>query len=134
MGDMKGSMPYSYKCQLRKIFSVLLILFLGGCATVTKVDRVGTTLPALASKCQVDVIEKTALPLKYEMIGKIETHIQGNIFFGGVVRTNDEGYKELRAKACELGGNAVVIDDSMESSSAEMRHVHIWARVLIIPK
>ncbi|MFZ6770663.1 hypothetical protein ACO0LM_26705 [Undibacterium sp. Di26W] len=81
----------------------------------------------------VDVLEKPALPVSFEVVGKIETHIKGNIFFGGVVRANDEGYKELRAKACAMGGNAVVIDDLIESSAAEMRHIHIWARVLVIP-
>ncbi|MFZ6656894.1 hypothetical protein [Undibacterium sp. TJN19] len=119
---------------LRTFFVFFLIFQLSGCATVSKVETVGDIQPVLADKCQIEIIDKSALPIGSKIIGNIETHIKGNIFFGGVVRTNDEGYKELRIKSCALGGNAVVIDDVIESSAAEMRHIHIWARVLIIPK
>lgn len=120
--------------QLRTPAIILSIFSLTACATTTQVETLGRVHPALENTCKIDILEKSALPAGFETIGKLETHIKGNIFFGGVVRTNDEGYKELRTKVCALGGNAVVIDDLIESSSAEMRHVHIWARALIIPK
>ena len=125
---------HRFAAQLRTYFVFILLIQLIGCATISKVETVGDSQPALADKCQIEIIDKSALPIGSKIIGNIETHIKGNIFFGGVVRTNDEGYKELRTKACALGGNAVVIDDLIESSAAEMRHIHIWARALIIPK
>lgn len=112
----------------------LTAFFLGGCVNITKIVTEGKTQSPLSEDCVVDIIEKNKLPDNFETLGSIETHIKGNIFFGGVVRTNDEGFKELRKKTCLLGGNAVVIDDSMEIASVEMRHVHIWARVLRVAK
>ena len=66
----------------------------------------------------------------YEVIGKIESHIEKNLFFGGKAKLEDEAYKELRLKACGLGGDAVIIDDSIETSAAETSHVHVWATVI----
>lgn len=108
------------------VFTSLIV----GCSTVTQVNRVGSSLPSYDQDCKVEVFNKSLMPPKYETIGKIETHIQRNIFFGGETHTNDDGTKELRRKVCALGGNGVVIDDSIETSAAEMRHVHIWARAL----
>ncbi|MBY0572297.1 MAG: hypothetical protein K2P84_01335 [Undibacterium sp.] len=123
---------------MKSYFPTLTILMfvslVSACSTITHVEQIGNNKTPLEKDCEVTVIEKTKLLATYEVLGKIETHIKGNIFFGGSVKTNDEGYKELRAKSCALGGNAFVIDDSMETSSAEMRHVHIWARVFNIPK
>ncbi len=119
---------------IRLLLIVSLSSLLVACSTVTRVEAIGSNRIALNKDCQVSILEKSKLPDSYETLGKIETHIKGNIFLGGSVKTNDEGYKELRAKTCALGGNASVIDDSMETSSAEMRHVHIWARVLNIPE
>jgi hypothetical protein len=114
-----------------RLFIALIISFLAtACSTVTHTDSIGAPQASLDETCKVEIFTKLAMPQQYEVIGKIETHIKRNIFFGGSVRTEDEGYQELRVKACKLGGNAVVIDDSIETSSAEMRHVHIWARVL----
>ncbi len=53
-----------------------------------------------------------------------------NFFFGGKVQLEDEAFKELRIKACELGGDGVIIDDSIETSVSEMTHVHVWATVI----
>jgi hypothetical protein len=107
-----------------------LCSLIGGCSTVTQVDQLGSQRPPRTVDCQVEIFDKSTVPTRYETLGAIETHIAGNFFFGGVVRADNEGAKELRKKACALGGNAVVIDDSMESASAEMHHVHIWARVI----
>ncbi|MFZ6734633.1 hypothetical protein ACO0LG_22070 [Undibacterium sp. Ji42W] len=127
-------MIYFSSSQLRTVVIVFSMLAFTGCATTTKVETVGAQRLALENTCKVEILEKSALPPSAITIGKLETHIKGNIFFGGVVRTNDEGYKELRTKVCALGGNAVVVDDLIESSAAEMRHIHIWARALLIPK
>ena len=42
----------------------------------------------------------------------------------------DEAYEELKEKACGLGGEGVIIDDFIESSAAEMSHVHVWATAI----
>jgi hypothetical protein len=65
----------------------------------------------------------------YKVVAQIESHIQRDIFLGGKVSLRDDAYKELRSKACQLGGDVVRIDDSLESSAAEMSHVHVWATV-----
>lgn len=76
------------------------------------------------------VIRDKTLPAgPYEVIGKIESHLERDYFFGGTVRLQDQ-YKELRQKACQLGGDVVVIQDYIESDAAEMSHVHVWATVL----
>lgn len=69
----------------------------------------------------------------FETLGKIESHIAKNFFFGGKAQLDDEGYKELRTKACGIGGNAVIIDDHMQSSVSEMTHLHVWATVVRLP-
>lgn len=127
-------MIYFSSLLIRAIVIIFSMFAFAGCATTTKVETLGAQRPALENTCKVDILAKSALPSDAVTLGKLETHIKGNIFFGGVVRTNDEGYKELRIKVCSLGGNAVVIDDLIESSAAEMRHIHIWARALLIPK
>ena len=57
-----------------------------------------------------------------------------NLFFGGKVQLEDEAFKELKRKACSLGGDAVLIDDYIESSASEMTHVHVWATVVKFTK
>ena len=66
----------------------------------------------------------------YQAIAKVESHISKNMFFGGKASLTDDAYKELRAKACQLGGEAILIEDSIETGAAEMTHVHVWATVL----
>ena len=43
---------------------------------------------------------------------------------------DNEVYKELSLKACSLGGDAVIIDDCIQSSVSEMTHIHVWATVI----
>jgi hypothetical protein len=71
--------------------------------------------------------------VSFETLGKIESHIAQNFFFGGQARLEDEGYRELRTKACGIGGNAVVIDDHIQTSVSEMTHLHVWATVIRLP-
>ena len=110
-------------------------LVLCGCSTATQVERIGPQRPADPANCAVVVLERTESPgPSSEVIGKVESHIQRNFFFGGKVSLKEDAYKELRAKACELGGDLVHIDDALESSAAEMSHVHVWATVYRSPR
>jgi hypothetical protein len=110
---------------------LLLILVLSSCSTTTKVDQLGSSNLAKPVNCEIKFFKKMTPPTEpYETLGKVETHIQKNFFFGGKVHLEDDAFQELRIKACHLGGNGVIIDDYVESSAAEMSHVHVWARVL----
>ena len=122
---MKLSLSY---CDLAVIFFSLI--FLSACATTTKVDNLGTTYQAKDKNCEIQFFKDEKPQKKYELIGEIESHIKKNLFFGGKVQLEDEAFKELRIKACSLGGDAVIIDDSVETSVSEMTHVHVWATVV----
>ena len=121
--------------QTGKIFTLLsVVTFLFGCSTTTKVDKINPVHQPNKSDCEI-AFHKDTKPLEpYAIVGKIESHIKKNLFFGGTAELEDEAYKELRLKACELGGNSVVIDDYVETAAAEMSHVHVWATVLKLPK
>ena len=105
---------------------------LAGCATSTRVDPLAPNLAARTGRCDVNVIDRGGVvPLGHAAIARIESHIERNFFFGGRVTLLDEAYKELRVKACEIGGDQVRVDDFMESAAAEMTHVHVWATVFM---
>lgn len=111
------------------------MLALSSCSTTTKVVQLGSSYPANPENCEIIFFQKTTPPTEpYETIGKVETHLQKNFFFGGKVRLEDDARRELCLKACHLGGNAVIVDDYVESSASEMSHVHAWARVLRVSK
>jgi len=108
-----------------------MCLFLASCGTTTRVEKIGArAYPAKPAGCDIAIYKDEKLIKPFSVIGQIDAHIKKNIFWGGVVQLEDEGYKELKKKACQLGGDAVVIDDYMESSAAELTHVHIWATVI----
>jgi hypothetical protein len=110
--------------------ALLAMAQLAGCATATTVTPLGPQLAARTGNCDVNVIDRGgSVPTGHAAIAKIESHIERNLFFGGRVTLLDEAYKELRAKACQLGGDQVRVDDFMESAAAEMTHVHVWATV-----
>jgi hypothetical protein len=115
----------------RRLLGYLVLAHaLSACSTTTKVDPLGAKHPPGAGTCEIVFFEKARPPnASYESIGKVETHVQKNLFFGGRVNLKD-AFEELRSKACGLGGNAVIVDDYVESAAAEMSHVHVWARVL----
>ncbi len=115
-------------CKLLILLTPILIL--SACATTTKVDNLNTAYQAKAKDCEIQFYKDDHPQKKYEMIGKVESHIKKNVFFGGQVQLEDEAFKELRIKACGLGGDAVIIDDSIETSVSEMTHVHVWATVI----
>ncbi len=109
---------------------LLGLCLLSACSTTTTVQSTGTAHPSGPENCDVAIVEDNSQPLgKYEVLGKVETHLHHNIFLGGGMSLQD-AYPELRAKACQLGGNAVLIDDHVLSSAAEMRYLHVWARVV----
>lgn len=110
--------------------SLALIVLLLACATTTNVDILNSSYQTKDKDCEIQFYKDAKPQRNYETIGKIESHIKKNIFFGGKVELEDEAFQELRIKACELGGDAVIIDDSIESSGSEMTHVHVWATVI----
>lgn len=123
--DLEGGMKI---CWL--LLSILLLAIITGCSTTSKVTKLGDADPISVERCEVQIVEKASPPiLPYETLGNIETHVQRNLFFGGRASLGD-AYDELRAKACQLGGNVVIIDDHLESSASEFSHVHLWATVL----
>ncbi|MES9903498.1 MAG: hypothetical protein ABW168_12595 [Sedimenticola sp.] len=112
----------------------LTIIILSGCATTTKVEKTNFSSQPKEQNCEI-VFYKDSKPSEpYTIVGKVESHIKKNLFFGGTVQLEDEAYTELRTKACGLGGDFVIIDDYIETSAAEMSHVHVWATVLKLPK
>lgn len=119
------------KLSSRKLLMFLTsILLLTACATTTNVDNLDSTYKAKEKDCELKFYQDEKPNNPYKIIGKIESHIKKNFFFGGKVQLEDEAYKELRLKACGLGGDAVIIDDSIETSVSEMTHVHVWATVI----
>ena len=124
------------KVSVIRLLGLLLSMpALTSCSTTTKVDPFGSSYPANPENCEIKFFKKMTPPTEpYETLGKIETHLQKNFFFGGKVHLKDDAFCELRLKACNLGGNAVIIDDYVESSASEMSHVHVWARVLKVSK
>lgn len=120
--------------QIGKILALLMIAaILVGCATTTKVERLDISSQPREHHCEIIFYKDSKPSEPYITVGKIESHIKKNLFFGGTVQLEDEAYKELRIKACELGGDSVIIDDYIETSAAEMSHIHVWATVLKQP-
>ena len=115
-------------CNL-SMFLALIVLF-SACATTTKVDNLNSAYQSKNKDCEIQFYKDDQPQKNYETIGKIESHIKKNFFFGGKVQLEDEAFKELRIKACGLGGDAVIIDDSIETSASEMTHIHVWATVI----
>lgn len=114
---------------LRKVLPLLCVIVLSSCATTTKVNRIGTALDSKETDCKIDFYRDSKPSKEYKAVGKIESHIKRNFFFGGKVNL-DDAYRELREKACNIGGDGVVIDDYMETTATEMTHVHVWATVI----
>ena len=113
------------------LLSLAVIILLTSCATTTTVDKLNSDCQSKDKNCEIQFFKDNAQPQKdYETIGKIESHIKKNFFFGGKVQLEDEAFTELRIKACGLGGDAVIIDDCIETSASEMSHVHVWATVI----
>ena len=110
--------------------ALVTVAQLAGCATSTVVTPSTSHVASSLVGCHAHVIDRGgAVPGGYEEVARIESHIKRNFFFGGRVTLLEDAYKELRAKACEVGGDQVRVDDFLESAAAEMTHVHVWATV-----
>jgi hypothetical protein len=109
----------------------LLVLVLSGCSSNIKVNQLDASYPANPENCEIQFYLKT-MPTEQACgsLAKIEAHVQKNLFFGGRTDLEDDAYPELRAKACQLGGDVVVIDDHVTSTASEFSHLHVWASVL----
>jgi hypothetical protein len=103
---------------------------LSACATYTTVAVTNNTSQPVNAVCDVQFFNHRKPDADYETIAKIESHIQKNMFFGRKANLEGDAYDELRIKSCAVGGNAVVIDDYVESSAAEFSHVHVWASAI----
>ena len=112
------------------VLTLTLIALMSACATTTRVEVLNPAYQSDNKVCEIKFYTGEKPERDYESIGKIESHIEKNMFFGGTVKLEDEAFKELRIKACSLGGDAVIIDDSVETSASEMSHVHVWATVI----
>jgi len=118
-------------CYKLVIFFMPLIL-VSACGTTTKVNVINSNYKARDKNCEIQFFKDNKPQKKYDEIAKIESHIKRDVFLGGEVQLEDEAYKELRVKTCELGGDAVIIDDSITTSASEMSHIHVWATVIKI--
>ena len=109
-------------------------LFLAACQTNTTVSVVDgkyqQTDQQADKPCDIQFFRNNKPDSNYETLAKIESHVQKNFFFGGTAKLEDEAYSELRKKACAVGGNAVLIDDYVESKALEFSHVHVWATAI----
>lgn len=107
-----------------------MILLLTACATHTTVTVIDNKYQPAGNSCNVQFFAQSKPTTSYETVAKIESHVQKNMFFGSTAKLEDDAYAELHRKACAIGGNAVVIDDYVESTASEFSHVHVWATVI----
>jgi hypothetical protein len=112
--------------------AVIFVTFLPACSSSTfvKVKNLKNTYQAKEQNCSIQFYINNKPEQKYEVIGDIESHIEKNFFLGGKVQLEDEAFRVLRKKACSLGGDAVIINDHIETSVSETTHIHVWATVI----
>ncbi|MDD2737072.1 MAG: hypothetical protein PHF56_24320 [Desulfuromonadaceae bacterium] len=115
---------------LKSIVLLVALLALTACATETRVSKLSSQYPAKPEGCDIRIYKDLKPDNAYDVVGKLESHMQRNFFLGGKVTLDGEGFQELKQKGCELGGDAIIIDDSMESSVSEVTHIHVWATVV----
>ncbi len=107
-----------------------IVLLLTACATNTTVTVTDNNYRPTDTSCSIRFFNHSKPSSSYETLAKIESHVQKNMFFGRTAKLEDDAYDELRKKACAVGGNAVVIDDYVESTASEFSHVHVWATAI----
>lgn len=110
--------------------SALLLGLLSACSTTSTVRVVNAKYQGTLSACKVSFFKKIKPQGQFETLAQVESHVQRNIFFGGDAKLEDEAYAELKEKSCAVGGNAVIINEYVESRAAEFSHVHVWATVI----
>lgn len=108
----------------------LAAMLLSACSTSSTVSVIETKYQTKQASCEVAFFKKTRPAAAFDRVAAIESHVQRNVFFGGDAKLEDQAYAELKAKTCQLGGNAVIIDDYVESRAAEFSHVHVWATAI----
>lgn len=107
-----------------------LLLLLNACSTTSTVQVVDAKYQSSQADCAVTFFKKTKPEAKFETLAQIESHVKRNFFFGGDAKLEAEAYAELKKKTCGLGGNAVIINDYVESRAAEFSDVHVWATAI----
>lgn len=114
------------------VLFVASVLIVSGCSTTTKLSAPHATSQDTSAKCVVDIYpDRQQRPSRaFQVITLAESHIQRNFFFGGNAKLDDDAYQELRAQACAVGANAVLIDDVIQSKSGEFSHIHLWASLV----
>lgn len=113
---------------------LVISLLLAGCATNTTLTPITDNHQPSDVRCEIRFFRDSKPSAPYDSIAKIESHVRKNLFFGGRASLEDEAYAELRTKTCAAGGDAVVIDDYVESSALEFSHVHVWATAIKLAK
>jgi hypothetical protein len=113
--------------KLLQIGPLALLMLLSACSTTSTVDVVDAKNQPNQPDCAVKFFKKIKPEGKYDTLAQIESHVQQNFFFGGDAKLEAEAYAELKKKTCSVGGNAVIINDYVESRAAEFSHVHVWA-------
>jgi len=115
---------------MRSAALATLVILLSGCSTTSTISVIDAKYQTNQPTCQVTFFKKTKPEQEFEKLAQIESHVQRNIFFGGDAKLEDQAYAELKTKTCNLGGNAVIINDYIESRAAEFSHVHVWATTI----
>ena len=89
----------------------LVILTAGGCASTSLVKLGETSYPPKPSNCKIIVYTQPPQNTKYDEIALITARGGGTIF-----SDSDAGsvIPELKAKACEVGADAIIIKDARE--------------------
>lgn len=107
-----------------------VLLLMTACSTTSTVQVVDAKYQSNQADCAVTFFKKTKPDEKYETLAQIESHVKRNFFFGGDAKLEAEAYAELKKKTCGIGGNAVIINDYVESRAAEFSDVHVWATAI----
>lgn len=109
---------------------IFCLALLSACATNTSLTVADKKYPPIETACDIRFFTASKPIAAYETLAKIESHVQKNMFFGKTAKLEADAYAELKDKACSVGGNAVVVDDYVESTAAEFSHVHVWATAI----
>ena len=95
---------------------VFVSVLAAGCAS-TSVVQTGTAFPARAENCSLRVVNTFPAPDTYTEIGVIHGKSGGSAFHGQKLQ---DILPDMKAAACELGADALVLKSSSESSYFQM--------------
>jgi hypothetical protein len=121
---------------MKKSFLFILLIvavFLSGCANIimarsgegikSEVENLGYLLEPKEENCEIVFYKDNKPNVQYNSIAKVKTHITINKFLHNNVDFNKDLESELKKQACFSGGDAVIIEEIMERSSGETRHI-----------